>query len=66
LIADREHAVELYVDADIWNTPRWRCHPLVNTATWVLSRTDLERFFEKTGHKPRVLPLAVREASGNP
>jgi Ala-tRNA(Pro) deacylase len=66
LINDAEHAVELYVDADIWNTPRWRCHPLVNTATWVISRTDLERFFAKTGHKPIVLTLAVRESSGNP
>jgi hypothetical protein len=38
----------------------------VNTATWVISRTDLERFFAKTGHKPIVLTLAVRESSGNP
>lgn len=66
LVNDREHGVELYVDADVWNTPRWRCHPLVNTATWVISRADLERFFAKTGHKPAVLPLAVRETSGNP
>ena len=66
LLNDREHAVELYVDADVWNTPRWRCHPLVNTATWVIARAGLERFFAKTGHKPVVLPLAVRESSGNP
>lgn len=60
LINDAERAVELYVDREVWNTPRWRCHPLVNSETLVLSRTDLERFFETTGHTPRVLDLKTR------
>jgi len=60
LANDAATAVELYVDEDVWNSPRWRCHPLVNSATLVVSREDLERFFTKTGHKPRVLKLAER------
>src|ERR1043166_6549537 len=50
LIHDTANAVELYVDADVWNTPQWRCHPLVNSATLVLARMDLERFFAHPGH----------------
>lgn len=61
LANDGANAVELCVDEDVWNTQRWRCHPLVNTGTLVVSRVDLERFFAKTGHKPRLLRLATRE-----
>lgn len=57
LIHDTTNGVELYVDVDVWHTPSWRCHPLVNSATLVLSRPDLERFFEHTGHTPRVVTL---------
>lgn len=57
LVNDTEHGVELYVDRDVWETPHWRCHPLVNSATLVLARTDLERFFKHTGHAPRVIAL---------
>ena len=60
LIHDSERAVELYVDRDVWETPQWRCHPLVNSATLVLARADLERFFAHTGHTPRVVPLLTR------
>jgi Ala-tRNA(Pro) deacylase len=58
LIHDTEHAVELYVDREVWNAPQWRCHPLVNSATLVLARTDLERFFAHTGHTATVVALA--------
>ena len=60
LINDAAHAVELYVDADVWNTERWRCHPLVNSATLVLARAGVEKFLERTGHRPRVVALAER------
>jgi hypothetical protein len=29
-------------------------HPLVNTATLILSKSELERFFALTGHAPRL------------
>jgi Ala-tRNA(Pro) deacylase len=60
LVHDESLGVELYVDRDVWNAPRWRCHPLVNTATLVLARPDLERLFEHTGHVPRVIDLEAR------
>ena len=50
LINDTEHRVQLWVDAEIWQQASFLCHPLVNTATLLLSKSALERFFEITGH----------------
>ena len=63
LITDTSNAVELYVDTDVWQAERWRCHPLINSATLVLSRGDVEKFLAGTGHTPRVLAVASRTAS---
>ncbi len=52
LANDTEHQVELWVDEEIWHGENFLCHPLVNTATLVLSKAELERFFELTGHTP--------------
>jgi Ala-tRNA(Pro) deacylase len=60
LINDPSHAVELYVDADVWDREWWNCHPLINTATLVLSRPAIDRFLAHTGHVPRVVPLEAR------
>jgi Ala-tRNA(Pro) deacylase len=66
LFVDAARAVELYVDADVWQTPRWRCHPMVNSATFVLAREAIEVFLASTGHRPIVLSLTPRSLSGNP
>jgi Ala-tRNA(Pro) deacylase len=50
LVNDAAHQVELWLDAEIWLGERFLCHPLVNTATLVLSKAELERFFALTGH----------------
>ncbi len=50
LANDVEHAVELWIDAEIWGSEYFLSHPLVNTATLVLSKPHLERFFSLTGH----------------
>lgn len=50
LVNDLERQVELWLDAEIWAGEHFLCHPLVNTATLVLSKTSLERFFTLTGH----------------
>jgi Ala-tRNA(Pro) deacylase len=57
LINDPSHAVELFVDADVWNSDKWNCHPLVNTATLVIAKPDIERFLGHTGHAPRVVRI---------
>ena len=50
LANDSEHQVELWIDAEIWQGETFLSHPLVNTATLILSRSELERFFALTGH----------------
>ena len=50
LVNDVDHQVALWIDAEIWRGENFLCHPLVNTATLVLSKNALERFFELTGH----------------
>lgn len=50
LVNDTEHKVELWVDTEIWKGEQFLCHPLVNTATLVLSKAELERFLTLTGH----------------
>ena len=55
LANDTEHAVELWMDADIWQGGMFLSHPLVNTATLILKKPELERFFALTGHTPHIL-----------
>jgi Ala-tRNA(Pro) deacylase len=50
LANDSEHQVELWIDAEIWQGETFLSHPLVNTATLILSRGELERFFALTAH----------------
>ncbi len=53
LANDTEHVVELWIDKEIWLGENFLCHPLVNTATLVLSKAELERFLVLTGHAPK-------------
>jgi Ala-tRNA(Pro) deacylase len=62
LVNDVEHTVTLWVDEEIWQGEFFWCHPLVNTATLVLVRRDLVRFFALTGHPPVVLKMPARSA----
>ena len=50
LANDVEHVVELWIDAEIWQSKYFLSHPLVNTATLILSKAELEKFFVLTGH----------------
>lgn len=50
LANDVDHVVELWIDSEIWSDDFFQSHPLVNTATLVLSKSELERFFALTGH----------------
>jgi Ala-tRNA(Pro) deacylase len=54
LANDAEHIVELWIDAEIWQSEFFLSHPLVNTATLVLAKPELERFFALTGHTPHL------------
>jgi hypothetical protein len=50
LANDTDHQVELWIDADIWQSDYFLSHPLVNTATLILPKSELELFFLLTGH----------------
>jgi len=52
LVNDTDHQVELWIDSEIWQGENFLCHPLVNTATLVMTKAELERFFHLTGHTP--------------
>jgi Ala-tRNA(Pro) deacylase len=53
LVNDVEHKVALWIDDEIWVGEHFLCHPLVNTATLVLSKEELERFLALAGHAPQ-------------
>lgn len=53
LANDMDHKVELWIDSEIWQGEHFLSHPLVNTATLILSKAELERFFTLTGHSPK-------------
>ena len=61
LVNDPAHAVEVYVDADVWARDRWNCHPLINTQTLVLAKSDVEKFLKHTGHEANIIKLESRE-----
>jgi Ala-tRNA(Pro) deacylase len=50
LVNDTGHQVELWMDGQVWQGQNFLCHPLVNTATLLLSKASLEKFFRLTGH----------------
>ena len=52
LANDSDQQVELWIDSEIWQGEFFLSHPLVNTATLVLAKPELERFFALTGHTP--------------
>jgi Ala-tRNA(Pro) deacylase len=51
LANDTGHQVELWIDSGIWLGKYFLSHPLVNTATLILAKAELERFFVLTGHE---------------
>ncbi|MBI2523658.1 prolyl-tRNA synthetase associated domain-containing protein [Candidatus Peregrinibacteria bacterium] len=54
LINDIAHHVEVFLDEELWKHDQIGCHPLVNTATLVIAREDMERFFAATGHQYKI------------
>ena len=59
LCNDTARKVEFVIDEVLWQAPALQAHPLVNTATMVLTHADLERFLAATGHVPRVVGLGI-------
>ncbi len=61
LINDKEGAVHLLVDQDLWNAEALLCHPLVNTATLSINKESIKKFLEMTNHAPQILAIPERQ-----
>lgn len=57
LVNDPGHAVEVFIDRDLWAADAIHCHPLVNTATLSVRHDDLERVLSATGHAHRLVDV---------
>lgn len=57
LVNDTAHAVEFVVDRAVWEAEAVCCHPLVNTATLVISHGGLETFLRATGHPWKIIDI---------
>ena len=57
LVNDPSHAVEVFIDADVWAAPSIHAHPLRNDATLVLTHDALVQFLTATGHRHTVVTV---------
>jgi Ala-tRNA(Pro) deacylase len=55
VVNDTEKQVEVIMDSDIWAGEFFQFHPLVNTSTLVMSRKNVQRLLDATGHTVKVL-----------
>ena len=51
LVNDPDFKVQLLFDRELWDKKFLQCHPLVNTATLVISMLDLKRFLNEIEHE---------------
>jgi Ala-tRNA(Pro) deacylase len=58
---DADGAVSLFVDEELWRAEAFQFHPLVNTATLVISRQEVERFAALNGHALRVIQVPKKK-----
>jgi len=57
-INDRDHNVQVIIDADLMKYDVINGHPLTNEATTSIRREDLLAFLKSTGHEPRILAVS--------
>jgi Ala-tRNA(Pro) deacylase len=61
VINDKGSRVKVVLDAAMMGQKVLNFHPLTNTGTTTISRDDLVRFLEATGHKPQMGPVSCPE-----
>jgi Ala-tRNA(Pro) deacylase len=57
VVNDVDMAVEIIMDSALWKSDAFQFHPLVNTSTLVISRDNIKRFLDKTGHDAQILDI---------
>lgn len=65
VINDTQGRVQMVLDEALLRHEIINAHPLRNDATTSISRDDLLRFLEETGHKPLIVALSVQEQSAS-
>jgi Ala-tRNA(Pro) deacylase len=63
-INDTQARVTVVLDAAMMEHATLNYHPLVNTMTTSISRNDLVKFLESTGHQPRIERVSGPPADG--
>ncbi len=57
IVNDANKAVEVIIDRALWKSEAFQFHPLVNTSTLVISRENVQRLLDSTGHRIRILDV---------
>ncbi len=60
-VNDKNHEVEIILDAYMMQADTVCYHPLDNAMTIALSPADMMKFFTYTGHTPKILDLSASE-----
>lgn len=66
VVNDTQKRVNVVVDAALMKHETINCHPLENTATTNIARSDLLLFFRACGHEPRIVMLGSDVADDRP
>lgn len=57
VVNDNSKKVEVIIDRALWNFESFRFHPLVNTSTLVLTKQNVNRLLDATGHRATMLEV---------
>ena len=57
VVNDSGKKVAVVMDQDLWASDTFLFHPLVNTSTLVITKENVERFLEATGHQMSVVDV---------
>ena len=57
LVNNHDRNVTLLIDEDLWKYDSFQCHPLVNTATIVLSKENILKFLKNNGTDYKIITL---------
>jgi len=57
IVNDLNKDVEVIIDDALWKSDAFQFHPLVNTSTLVISRENIKRFLDKTGHQFKIIDV---------
>ena len=62
LMNDKDHRVQLLIDADVLKAAQFGCHPCINTSTLAFATADLLNvLIPAMGHTPKMVDLPIPE-----